>query len=61
MSMEKGTLESSKHSNGNVAFAVTSVLNEHQLDLVDRNATYDDATLGALGYKQEFKRCFLLP
>lgn len=36
---------------------VTSVLdNQHQLAVIDENATKDDATLGALGYKQEFKR-----
>lgn len=37
---------------------VTSVLtkrNEHAI--LEANANIDDATLGALGYKQEFKRC----
>lgn len=37
--------------------AVTSVLNkQHELAVIDENATLDDKTLGALGYKQEFKR-----
>lgn len=40
---------------------VTSVLQQHhQLAIVDENATFDDKTLGALGYKQEFKRDFTL-
>lgn len=40
---------------------VTSVLQQqHQLAIVDENATIDDKTLGALGYKQEFKRDFTL-
>ena len=39
------------------ALAVTSVLdNQHQLAVIEENATLDDKTLGALGYKQEFKR-----
>lgn len=37
--------------------AVTSILGDTQpLPNVDGNATVDDQTLGALGYKQEFKR-----
>lgn len=37
--------------------AVTSVLdNQHQLAVIEENAAIDDKTLGALGYKQEFKR-----
>lgn len=36
---------------------VTSVLTKrHEHAVLDQNATVDDATLGALGYKQEFKR-----
>lgn len=43
---------SSDHHN-----AVTSVLaNKHQLALIKEDAVADDQTLGALGYKQEFKR-----
>lgn len=36
---------------------VTSVLaKRHEHAVLEDNATLDDATLGALGYKQEFKR-----
>lgn len=36
---------------------VTSVLTKrHEHAVLEANATVDDATLGALGYKQEFKR-----
>lgn len=36
---------------------VTSVFSRlHEHALIDENATLDDKTLGALGYKQEFKR-----
>lgn len=42
------------HKNGPI---VTSVLDSRQqLAALRGNATSDDATLGALGYKQEFKR-----
>lgn len=37
--------------------AVTSVLGKApNIASIDENATFDDQTLGALGYKQEFKR-----
>lgn len=37
--------------------AVTSVLGKApHIASIDENATFDDKTLGALGYKQEFKR-----
>lgn len=37
--------------------AVTSVLGKApRVASIDENATFDDQTLGALGYKQEFKR-----
>ena len=36
---------------------VTTVLTKrHEHAVLEENATVDDATLGALGYKQEFKR-----
>lgn len=36
---------------------VTSVLaQQHDHAILDRDATLDEQTLGALGYKQEFKR-----
>ena len=38
---------------------VTSVLEtQHEHALIEDNATVDDTTLAALGYKQEFKRDF---
>lgn len=37
---------------------VTSVLaQQHEHAILDQDATTDEQTLGALGYKQEFKRC----
>lgn len=37
---------------------VTSVLAiNHEHAILSSNLTADDGTLGALGYKQEFKRC----
>lgn len=37
---------------------VTSVLaQQHEHAILDQDATSDEQTLGALGYKQEFKRC----
>lgn len=55
-SNEKEASALSEGRDSDVTFAVTSVLNENQLALIDRNAAFDDRTLGALGYKQEFKR-----
>ena len=41
------------------AVHVTSVFSKrHMHAVVDEDATIDDETLGALGYKQEFKRDF---
>lgn len=40
-----------------VKLHVTSVFQQkHEHVLLDDNATIDEQTLGALGYKQEFKR-----
>lgn len=51
----RSSRRSSELSNKNVA--VTSVLDkQHALAVIEENATLDDKTLGALGYKQEFKR-----
>lgn len=50
---------SSQRSSSIVADQVTSVLDRQQeLAVIDENATFDDKTLGALGYKQQFKRDF---
>ena len=36
---------------------VTSLFSQrHEHAVIDENATLDERTLGALGYKQEFKR-----
>ena len=50
--------ESDRRSSSIVAQQVTSVLRQQELDAIDENGTTDDKTLGALGYKQEFKRDF---
>jgi amino acid transporter len=56
-SERRSSHRSSELSEKNVG--VTSVLqNQHQLAVIDENGTLDDKTLGALGYKQEFKRDF---
>ena len=50
---------SNRRSSSIVANQVTSVFEQqHQLGVIDENAALDDKTLGALGYKQEFKRDF---
>ena len=50
---------STRRSSSIVAAQVTSVFEqEHALAVIDENATFDDKTLGALGYKQQFKRDF---
>ena len=50
---------STRRSSSIVANQVTSVFErQHELAIIDENATIDDKTLGALGYKQQFKRDF---
>ena len=50
---------SARKSSSIVAGQVTSVLEyQRELAVVDENGTIDDKTLGALGYKQQFKRDF---
>lgn len=45
------------HSSQQEKVAVTSILGENQpVPAIGGNAAVDDETLGALGYKQEFKR-----
>ena len=50
---------STRRSSSIVAAQVTSVFErQHSLAVIDEGAAHDDKTLGALGYKQEFKRDF---
>lgn len=52
--------QQSSHGSTNNKVAVTSILGGQQRLAVigEQDATVDDQTLGALGYKQEFKRDF---
>ncbi|EME83102.1 uncharacterized protein MYCFIDRAFT_153757 [Pseudocercospora fijiensis CIRAD86] len=57
--MAEQTKSSGSHVVDEEKLRVTSVFQQtHEHAVVDENATLDDQTLGALGYKQEFKRDF---